>query len=640
MTAHTTGDRWNGDLPVEESGGYWRATSTNLIIGFSGNRYNSGFHIGGIKPGATKFLWQASPSGLMDGLGTYDNNCEYAGFMHMATGRHILFQLHGEFWRGQEANQFFHFFDNGLFVGQFGQPNLYGVRGDGSAVPGEAGNSFSPSVVDMNGEIYMYHNDESGHSASHRWHLVGAQNIQEFSNDISLSPAPVITSATVASATAGSPFSYQILASNSPTSFNALDLPSGLSVSPATGLISGTPQTPGQFNVTISASNAAGTGSAVLNITINTGPANTLVLSGLPSTASGGSAVQVVVTLKDAAGNNADSYRGTVKFTSTDTLATLPADYSFSAADAGSHTFSVTFNTGGTQSVTVTDSANNALSASASTNVSVTPPPPPPPGPGPASTLWLSNVSTAVLGAPTQYVVVAKDASGNIAPSYRGTVHFSSTDTQATLPADYTYTSADSGSHSFTIVFHSQGSQSLTVADTVNAALTATRTTNVSRTAKPGHIKHVASTVNYAKTNVDSVAVTGSVETLPDPLGVSANVTFAGVTSTFNLDSHGKGKLMTGNGASIAQGNFKLNIKKRKKAPSLAPSSTNFTFSLKRVTLRDYLVSQGIDMNANVNKVPLSADFTITIGDQVYVTTANLNFSGKAKIGGKFSQSK
>jgi hypothetical protein len=64
---------------------------------------------------------------------------------------------------------------------------------------------------------------------------------------------PSITSPLTASATLGSPFSYQIRADNGPISFDATDLPGGLTVDNTTGLISGTPTALGVFPVTISA---------------------------------------------------------------------------------------------------------------------------------------------------------------------------------------------------------------------------------------------------------------------------------------------------------------------------------------------------------------------------------------------------
>ncbi|MGH8045884.1 MAG: glycosyl hydrolase, partial [Chthoniobacterales bacterium] len=83
---------------------------------------------------------------------------------------------------------------------------------------------------------------------------------------------PAITSATSASGSVGTPFSYQITATNSPTSYALVSgtLPAGLSLNPGTGLISGTPTAAGTTSpaLTIGASNAGGQGTAPLTITI------------------------------------------------------------------------------------------------------------------------------------------------------------------------------------------------------------------------------------------------------------------------------------------------------------------------------------------------------------------------------------
>ena len=63
------------------------------------------------------------------------------------------------------------------------------------------------------------------------------------------------------------------------------------------------------------------------------------------------------MTARDPFGNVATGYAGTVHFTSTDATATLPASYTFTTTDKGIHTFSVTFATPGTQSLSVTDAA-------------------------------------------------------------------------------------------------------------------------------------------------------------------------------------------------------------------------------------------------------------------------------------------
>lgn len=85
----------------------------------------------------------------------------------------------------------------------------------------------------------------------------------------SVSSAPVITSATSATGNVNKSFSYQIIATNSPTTYSATGLPAGLSLNTNTGLISGTPATATTTNVTIGAANAVGTGTATLTITIH-----------------------------------------------------------------------------------------------------------------------------------------------------------------------------------------------------------------------------------------------------------------------------------------------------------------------------------------------------------------------------------
>src|SRR5207244_1574840 len=94
---------------------------------------------------------------------------------------------------------------------------------------------------------------------------------------------PSITSSGAAHGPIWSAFSYQITASNSPTSYSAAGLPAGLSVNTSTGVITGTPTTAATSSVTISATNSAGTGTATLTLTVN--PPNPVISSA--TTASG-----------------------------------------------------------------------------------------------------------------------------------------------------------------------------------------------------------------------------------------------------------------------------------------------------------------------------------------------------------------
>ncbi len=120
---------------------------------------------------------------------------------------------------------------------------------------------------------------------------------------------------------------------------------------------------------TITGTDGAAQGKATLHV--SSAPATNLVVAGLPSPCSGGVARSLTVTAKDPYGNSATSYRGTVHLSSTDPAAVLPADYTFTAADKGVHTFGVTLKTNGPQSVTATDIAVTSITGS-QTNVLVT----------------------------------------------------------------------------------------------------------------------------------------------------------------------------------------------------------------------------------------------------------------------------
>jgi outer membrane protein assembly factor BamB len=139
------------------------------------------FHLAAIRDGSDRLLWRASPaSGRFDLAqpdGVFDfSRPAYAGMQVSALGDQIVYNYHGEFWRGGQANQFLHWYRDGLFVGQFGVPDLRALP---PGAPGMAGNSFSIQLVSANGQTYLWHNDENAHAGIHRWHLDGIEWMRE-----------------------------------------------------------------------------------------------------------------------------------------------------------------------------------------------------------------------------------------------------------------------------------------------------------------------------------------------------------------------------------------------------------------------------------------------------------------------------
>jgi sugar lactone lactonase YvrE len=193
-------------------------------------------------------------------------------------------------------------------------------------------------------------------------------------------------------------------------------------------------------------------------------PTNFLAVAGFPSPVDRGAAGTFTVTAEDASGNKLTGYTGMVHFTSSDPAAVLPADYTFTAADNGAHTFTATLNTPGTQGLFATDGANGIGGAEGNIVVGTS---------GPASTLVDTGFPSPITaGTAGTLNVTVEDSLGHVVTSYRGTIHFTSSDGQAALPSDYTFTSADAGVHTFAVTLKTAGTQSLTSTDTVTSSIT------------------------------------------------------------------------------------------------------------------------------------------------------------------------
>jgi hypothetical protein len=172
----------------------------------------------------------------------------------------------------------------------------------------------------------------------------------------------------------------------------------------------------------------------------------------IPASVLQGINFNVTVNARDQSNNTAAAYRGTVHFTSTDQIANLPGDYTFTNVDHGAHTFSLKFNTVGARQLFVTDKNKGSIQGSAFTNVI-----------GPHYSVQAP--ATVNAGSSFSVTVIAVDPGGSPLPNYIGTAHITSSDTNAMVPPDAALTN---GFGTFNLTLKTAGGQTVSAIDTAN----------------------------------------------------------------------------------------------------------------------------------------------------------------------------
>ena len=227
-------------------------------------------------------------------------------------------------------------------------------------------------------------------------------------------------------------------------------------------------------------------------ITVDPGDLDYFTITGHPTTTDACVAFtsDVTVTAYDCNDNVKTNYRGTISFGSSDSNATLPGSYTFVSGDNGSHTFAgsnFTLKTTGTKTITVTDGSVSKTSDNITVN------------PGVLDHFTLSGVPSPRDACETttfSVTVTAYDCGDNVKTDYTGEVSFSSTDTKAVLPSNYTFTGNDNGEHIFTgLTLKTTGTQTITVAD----ASDTTKKGSATSTVEPGDLDHFTLT-DYSST--------------------------------------------------------------------------------------------------------------------------------------------
>lgn len=172
---------------------------------------------------------------------------------------------------------------------------------------------------------------------------------------------PVVTAATSLPGTVGAPFSYSVIATNSPTNYavTAGTLPAGLSINATTGVISGTPTAVSTASVTVTATNGAGSGSNTISFNI--------VLPSPP-----------VVTASTFTGTVGTAFSNNIVATNLPTsyayTGVLPAGLSFDTT-TGAITGTPTVAASSTISVTATNAGGTSTAATITFNITNVPVP-------------------------------------------------------------------------------------------------------------------------------------------------------------------------------------------------------------------------------------------------------------------------
>ena len=276
-------------------------------------------------------------------------------------------------------------------------------------------------------------------------------------------------------------------------------LPANSTFSGGVGNFSVTFSTVGTTHVTVSDTSASITGTSG-SVTVTQSTTHLSVTAA--TTATAGNSFVVTVKAVDGGGNVVTGYAGTVKMTSSDSAAVLPAN---STLSSGQHTFTVTLKTAGSRTVTATDTANSGISGT-TTAITV----------APATTTHLVVTAPTTAGAGQSFAVsvTAKDAYGNTVTTYGGTVHLTSTDTSASLSANAKLTN---GVGNFSATLRTLGSRTVAATDTVTSSITGTS----------GTITVVARTSPVRAAGSDRIGTAVAVSQLDFPSGGASAVVLA-----------------------------------------------------------------------------------------------------------------
>jgi hypothetical protein len=241
---------------------------------------------------------------------------------------------------------------------------------------------------------------------------------------------------------------------------------------------------------------------------------------------------------------------------------------------------------------------------------------------GATQLLVTTNPTTVTAGGSLDVTVTAKDGAGATVTSYRGTVHFVSSDPLATLPADYAFVAGDNGTHTFTAgaTLRTAPSATVAAADLANGSIFgfASVTVNPGAAVKLAFIQQPSTVVQNLTMSPVSVgiedqfsnvvptatnAVTLAIGTNPSsgnlfnggPVGASGGIA---VFSALSIDAAGNGYTLVAS------------------APPLTNATSSSFNVLPTGALKTWTGETGTDWSAPANWLPVGVP---TAADNVHI---------------------
>ena len=384
-------------------------------------------------------------------------------------------------------------------------------------------------------------------------------------------------------------------------------------------------------------------------VTFTPGALAKFVFAPISSPQTAGSAFNVTITAEDANGNTVTGFNAdgnNVTISSTGTLS--GGSFTTPAFTNGILVQSITITNSGSFTLTATGNAGHGGGTGTSNSFTV--------NPGSATHFTVSAPASATAGTPINFTVTALDAFNNTATGYLGTVRFASNDSQAVLPANYTFAAGDSGVHTFSITLETAGNRTVSASDTTTGTITGTSGNISVGAGSPASITATAGTpqsatintafaINLGATVKDAFGnlVSGAMVTFAAP-GSGASGTFAGGVNAATTNSTGvaTAAVFTANGTAGSY-NVSASVVGVSTPALFALTNNNPVPTLTSISPTSGILTQtlsvvltGTNFLSGVSSVSFGADITInsvTVNNGTQIT-ASITIPSSATLGG------